>query len=302
MPETKRRVATIGMFDGVHLGHRSLLRQTAECAAEEHLEPMVVTFSTHPLSLIRPESAPHLLMSLEERVATLRRTVPEVAVLDFDSRLRSLTAREFMIMLRDRFNVGMILMGYNHHFGSDRLSDIEAYRRIGREVGVEISMAREERVPGFSKVSSSVIRRMLLEGDVKSASRALGKDYSITGTVVRGRQLGRTIGFPTANIDPAEDRQLIPAPGVYACRIELPDGSLYPAMVNVGHRPTVETGGRITIEAHVLGFEGDLYGRSVRLGFVERLRSEKQFPGLEDLRQQLEADSRATRRIVSARR
>ena len=320
MTENTGYIAAIGMFDGVHVGHQRMLSAMAASGASAGFEPMVVTFDRHPLETIAPSRAPLLLTSLPEREELLRRCSTErVVVLPFDEEMRRKTAREFMTMLRDRFNVKAIFMGYDHHFGSDRLRSVDDYRRIAAELGLEIVLGQEKTTDSGAHVSSSAVRRLLQQGDITAANEALGRPYRLTGTVVHGHQLGRRLGFPTANLE-VDPRRLIPAPGVYACRATLPDGRSFPAMVNIGSRPTVTDSDSIsstlcrdsiiccppsasldksrTIEANILDFSGDLYGLPLTLDFLGRLRDERRFPSLDALSAQLAKDADDVRRIV----
>ena len=294
-------VCAVGMFDGVHLGHRHLLERLADTARETGREAVAVTFDVHPLSLVRPGSEPQALCSLGRRVELIRSCgVSEVHVLHFDPALRVLTASEFIGLLRRDYGVDMLLMGYDHGFGSDRLSALADYREAGRVHGVSVDRVGEYTLEGCGKVSSSSVRRALDTGDVELAARMLGRSYEIEGTVVHGRRLGHTIGFPTANVEPS-GHVLVPARGVYAGYV-LVDGSCYPAMVNIGHNPTVsDTPAPMSIEAHIIDFDGDIYGHTVRLGFVRRLRDERRFDSVEALSSALADDRRATISILAGR-
>lgn len=296
---TPCRIAAIGMFDGVHCGHRAMIADMAAEAASRHLSPIVVTFDRHPLEVIAPDKAPGLLMPADVRIDTLRHCpVDSVEVLRFDRQMQALTAREFMTMLRDRFHVHTIYMGFNHRFGSDRITDIDHYRHIAASLGMDIIRGRETRIDTDCKLSSSHIRRLIAHGHIDAATAALGRPYAISGTIVTGRQIGRTIGFPTANLNPAMPRQLIPAPGVYACCATTPDGTRHRAIVNIGHRPTVAQPDdhRRTIEAHILDYSGNLYDRLLTLEFITRIRSEQHFPTLRDLTARIQTDADITRR------
>lgn len=266
------RAAVTGTFDGVHRGHRFLLDTLRREAAARGLEPLAVTFSAHPLALIAPERAPQSLSTLDERISRLG--LPAV-VLDFDAALRQMTAAEFLTMLHERFSVALFLLGFNNTIGSDRLG---APDLAGKTIGsVEILAASEH--PTLP-VSSSAIREALTAGNLTSANRMLGRPYSLTGKVVSGRRLGRTIGVPTANIEPPAG-MVIPATGVYAGRIGQHIG-----VVNIGYRPTVDPrlDAPLSIEVHILDFEGDLYGRTLTVEFLERLRGEQKFGSLEELK------------------
>lgn len=297
-----RFMATIGMFDGVHAGHRALLASLQAEAQARGLKPCAVTFQSHPLETVRPEAAPALLMSAQERLATLHSIVGlKVVVLDFNAALRQLTARQFMRLLHQHHGVDALLLGFNHRFGSDRLSSFELYEMAGRREGIEIIPAREVLLPDGNHVSSSAIRTLLSHGKVEKASEALGRPHTVSGTVVDGNHLGRKIGFPTANILAADPKKIVPATGVYACFALLPDGTRMPAMVNIGSRPTVNTNPvDRTIEAHIIGFEGNLYGSDITLEFIGRLRDEMRFSGVETLAARLHADKEAALNLLTA--
>lgn len=287
-----RRAAIVGFFDGIHLGHRSLIDFVRSEAARRCLQPVAVTFTGCPLEYLRPGSEPKLLSTASDRLDGLRALLGAdgVIALDFNRELASMTAREFMTTLRDRYGVELLVAGFNNRFGSDRDKTFDDYVAIGDEIGLEVIKAPE--YDGRSGVSSSAIRKAVAEGRVDDASAMLGRNYSIEGSVATGRRVGRTIGFPTANLQPYDGRKLVPGGGVYAAWAVVDDGLRYPAMVNIGTCPTVSSEGRQTIEANLIGFDGDLYGRRLRLEFVARLRGEKRFDSLSDLKTRLEADRR----------
>ena len=298
---TKHRpsIAAIGMFDGVHAGHRDLARRLCARAAETGLCPMALTFDRHPLELVRPEWTPRLLTDPEQRRRLLEQCgIAEVVDMTFDQEMRRLTAREFMTHIRDTYNVRELVMGYDHHFGSDRLKDLADYQAIGDELGMTVDRCPEYRVDGLDMTaSSSNVRRLLDAGNVADAARMLCRPHSITGKVVEGKRLGNTIGFPTANID-AAPRMLVPANGVYAGTTVI-DGVAMPAMTNIGTCPTVSDDAARTIETHIPGFDGDLYGKTLTVTFEHRLRDEQRFDSLTDLVAQLESDRQATLKLFS---
>lgn len=312
--QQKHTAAVVGMFDGVHMGHRYLLRNLRQLAEERGLEPLVFTFPRHPMSLICPEFAPKLLSEPAEKLHLLGGSgfsVKQVNFLVFNDLLRHQTAAEFMRMLRRDYGVRLLLRGYNNRFGTERDLTPEDYRRIAAAEGIELIDDRVSFVEADGRqldVSSSAIRKLLLAGDVAGAARLLGRPYSLSGTVVDGRKLGRQLGFPTANLSPLHKSKLIPAPGVYICNVWEPlstergdaaatergdaaPGCRYPAMLNIGHRPTVDRADSpVSIEAHLLGFEGDIYGMTLNVEFLGRLREEKKFGSVEDLTLQLAED------------
>lgn len=283
MSEAKPQIAAgVGMFDGVHRGHQALAEQVRAAAAERGLQPAFFTFDRHPMQLVAPERAPRLLSTPEQRRRWLQ---PGLTVaLPFDESMRAMTAEQFMRMLRDRYGLALIAIGFNHRFGSDRLPDFDDYRRVAAGLGIEAIPVAEE----GQGISSSAIRRALESGDVELAGDMLGRPFALEGTVAHGQALGRTIGFPTANIEPSQAAQLIPRQGVYAGRM-----LGHPAVVNIGRRPTVAADAPLSIEAHVIGYDGDLYGQPVELELTRRLRDERKFPSLDALRAQIAADVRA---------
>lgn len=304
---TTARVATVGVFDGVHLGHRHLLECTRAVAKsiEGHhgassAETVAVTFDRHPLSLIAPDRCPAMLTTAADRDRLLREAGAEdIVCLTFDDSLRRLTAAEFVRLLAARYGITHLVMGYDHSFGSDsRGVSFDHYRDAGLASGVAVIRADRYTLPDSDTVvSSSAIRRILAAGDVAGAAAMLGRPHTVTGRVVSGKHLGSRIGFPTANIAVPDDI-VLPAGGVYAARCTA-DGSTYPAMVNIGTCPTVSSGAPVTVEAHLIGYDGDLYGRDLSVAFVHRLRDERRFDSVEALTARLAADRDAAIRALS---
>lgn len=286
------RTATIGVFDGMHLGHRHLLDSLRRLSDSNGTRPLAVTFDRHPLVTLRPEVAPKLLMSATERVEALRHQADDVAVIPFTSEMSRLTAREFMDFLRRDYGVTALHLGFNHRFGSDRFSGSEQYRRAGEDAGIDVTVASEYRLPDGTEVNSSMIRRALSDfSTVAVGLQALGHPYRLSGTVVHGRRIGTSIGFPTANVQPDSADRLIPAEGVYAARAILPDGERRNALVNIGRRPTFEAPDvPPSIEAHIIDFNGDLYGQPLTLDIIAPLRRERRFASVDDLVAQLSLD------------
>ncbi|MCC8037412.1 MAG: riboflavin biosynthesis protein RibF [Bacteroidales bacterium] len=288
-----KRIAVIGTFDGLHLGHRFLLSMLRTEGMKRGLRPLVVTFDRHPLSVIAPDRVPPQLLELHRKRSMIEADGMELLVLPFNERLRSLTAREFLQFLAEDYGVKALLMGYNHNFGSDRLTTINQYRAVAQDLGIEVIQAPEYRPEGELPVSSSAVRALLSEGKADVAAELLGRPYSLSGTVTHGQALGRTIGFPTANIVPLEPTMAIPATGVYAAEVTI-EGETTPrrALVNVGYRPTVDSDSnpRLSIEAHIPNYQGNLYGLTLRVEFLRRLRAERRFPSLDALQSQIRHD------------
>lgn len=299
----ERKAAVVGMFDGVHLGHRFLIDTLKMEAAARGMAPMVFTFPFHPLSVVNPAIAPKLLSEPVEKLSLLGEagiSVNQTGFIVFDEKLRHLGASEFLGMLHERYNVDFILRGFNNRFGTERDLTSEDYRRIAADCGIELVDAacfrhNEDNEP--LPVSSSRIREALAAGDIEQANLMSGHPYSLTGTVVGGKRLGRTLGFPTANIFPPHPSKLIPARGVYVC-VATVDGHRLKAMVNIGTRPTVDgPHAAPSIEAHIIDFEGDIYGKDITLDFSHRLRDEIRFSSTDELASQLEKDRDSTRKF-----
>lgn len=303
------RIATIGMFDGVHLGHRHILSRLCEISREKGLEPLAVTFPDHPLRTIAPDIAPPLLTP-DNNVKTAIIAgcgVESCLSIAFGNNIRNLTASEFMAFLKRCYNVREVLIGWDHNFGSDRPGSFAEYRRAGNKAGVDVDLCSQFVLPRVScrdsseVVSSSLVRRYIEAGDVAGASRLLGREYSVIGTVVSGDRLGRKLGFPTANLR-VNPLQALPKPGVYAVSVrDFLSGSDYFGVANLGKRPTVADclGDDLRFEVHILDFNKDLYGHDIAVGFITRLRDERKFESLDALKFQLSSDIDTTRRLLT---
>jgi riboflavin kinase/FMN adenylyltransferase len=294
-------IAIIGMFDGVHLGHRLLIDTATTMAKEQKKRTLAITFNNHPLSIINPERCPKLLMTVSERLDALRQAgIDSVIALDFDDNLRRKTAHEFLKMLHDEHGVDEVILGFNQHFGSDRLNTIEEYNNAAKGTGIIVIRAPEYVSQSLdSHVCSSAIRKALSSGDIKTANIMLGRQYAICGNVVKGKQLGRTIGFPTANIKPLEARQLIPAKGVYAVTAEV-NGILHRGVMNIGTRPTVDSSEHpeTSLEVYLLDFNEDIYKDFIIVKFADRIRNERKFSNLTELKQQISEDIKQLKDIL----
>lgn len=279
----KARIATIGFFDGVHRGHRFLFAQLKELAHEHDLEPLIFTFDRHPREVLTGVSPAMLTTSMERQ--HLLALHAEVRVLDFAD-VQTLTAEQFMLYLHERENVDILLMGYDHRFGSDQLKGFSEYEKVARRVGMRVERAHECLVDGLP-VSSTRIRKLLHEGQMKEVNRLLGYKYSLSGVVEHGNGIGRQIGFPTANIR-IQSNKLLPMSGVYSAQA-LVDGKSIVAIVNVGNNPTVGND-KISVESHLIDFYGDLYSKEVVVNFDLFIRSEKKFASLNELQEQIAKD------------
>ncbi len=284
-------VATIGFFDGVHRGHQYLIHHLVETARQAGLESTVITFDEHPRKVLQSDYQPEMLSTLDSKLLLLSKTeVDNVVVLHFDPTMAAMSAHEFMQqVLRDQLNVKKLFIGYDHRFGHNREETFEDYVRYGKEMGIEVVQNQAFSLNGIH-VSSSVIRAFLKEGEVTMANQCLGFPYTIIGKVVNGYHEGRKLGFPTANLDISHFGQLIPVPGVYAVKVRLENTVTWrKGMMNVGTRPTFD-GRRLTLEAHIFNFDGDIYDQLLLVSFVKRIRGEQKFESPEELAAQLKED------------
>lgn len=285
-------IATIGFFDGVHIGHCHLINMLKKVARERGVESCVITFDRHPRQVVQPEWCPEMLTTLEEKTQLLEATgIDRCEVLHFDREMANQSAHDFMLhTLKEKMGVSILVTGYDNRFGHNRSEGFEDYVRYGKEIGIEV-IKGEELTDGSNNVSSSSIRRMLKEGRIEDATRCLGREYQLTGTVVGGEHIGRTIGFPTANISPDDSSKLIPANGVYAVDVWSQAGDINRerAMLNIGTRPTFN-GTATTIEVHIPHFEGNLYGSTLTIAFIRKIRDERKFDSPEALVEQLNKD------------
>ncbi len=282
----------VGVFDGLHLGHRALLGQLKKEAEERGLLSVVVTFDPHPrIALSKGNDRVGLLTTQGERLELLRGTgVDRVVVIPFTRDFSDLTARQFLReWVAGKLMAKFMLMGYNHHFGSDDVKP-EDYISLAASEGIEAKRGDAFTLPGGVKVSSSEVRKALFEGDAARAAQLLGRDYDFHGVVTHGDAIGRSIGFRTANVTPSDDSKLIPADGVYSGLVTI-DGNPLQAVINVGTRPTVGGNDR-RVEAHIMNFDSDIYGQPVAVSFHDRLRDEMRFDDLESLASQIRDDMR----------
>jgi riboflavin kinase / FMN adenylyltransferase len=300
---------TIGAYDGLHLGHRAVIDQVRRRAADDGLRSAVVTFDRHPASVVRPESAPRLLTDLEQKLELIEATgVDYCLVIAFDEARSKEPAEDFVTeVLVGCLRARAVIVGHDFHFGHRRRGNVDLLRAMGPEHGfevgdVELVDERGEAVGEDRKVSSTTIRHALAEGDLATATRLLGRHHEVRGVVAHGDERGRELGFPTANVSVPGDI-LLPADGIYAGWFERADGSVLPAAISLGRRPTFYAEAHASLlEAHVLDFSGDLYDEAVRVRFVERLRGEVRFDAVEALVEQMRRDCDAARRILAADR
>lgn len=293
--------ATIGFFDGVHLGHQYLIQQMMTAADERKTASMVVTFPVHPRKVLGSDFQPQLLTTKEEKCELLEQTgVDYCLMLDFTPQIASLTARQFMAMLKEQCHVDVLVIGYDHRFGHNRSEGFEDYCRYGKELGIEVLKAEPYVLPDGRSVSSSMIRNILLQGDVSEANICLGYNYTLSGTVINGFHKGRTLGFPTANICLGNTDKLLPQDGVYAVTVDI-DGHESGGMLNIGCRPTMNNGSERSVEVHVFGLHADLYAKHMRVSLVKRTRNEVKFNTPEELTKQLHRDAIQIKLMLGAR-
>ena len=291
-------VATIGFFDGVHLGHRFLIQQVKVAATQTGWQSSIITFPVHPRQVIQSEFQPQLLSSPEEKIELLASTgVNNCILLPFTRELSQLTAYEFMQLLYDKYKVRMLVIGYDHRFGHNRAETFEDYCRYGRELGIHIMQASAY-TQEQDKVSSSAIRRALQNGDIRTATKFLGYHYYLEGTVVDGYKVGRKIGFPTANLRVDFPNKLIPSIGVYAVYVYV-NGEKHKGMLNIGYRPTINNGTDLSIEVHILDFQDDIYHQKMRIEFIDFLRPEMKFNSVDELVLQMQKDKEYTIQVLT---
>ncbi len=280
----------MGSFDGVHRGHLAMIAEARRMADQQGLPLMVITFARHPRLVFSNSPEPFLLTSNDEKMGLLQKAgVDRCVLLNFDKAMAGLTAQEFMrdILLR-KFNVSLLVAGYDHRFGRPIQGEgYDNYVEYGNALSMQVVRASQFAPHGI-KISSSEVRRALAAGDVELAAQMLGRPYSLCGTVVHGAALGRSIGFPTANVSLQEPLKQLPADGVYECVLHYAHRA-YKGVVNIGCKPTL-SGKKRTIEVFIIDFEGDIYDASVRVEFVKRLRDERRFASIDDLRIQIEKD------------
>jgi riboflavin kinase / FMN adenylyltransferase len=289
-------VLTVGTFDGVHAGHKVLINSVISSAKERNARSVIVTFDPHPRDIINPGSdGIRLLSTLEERSELLTDLgVDEMVVIPFDRDFSLLTSEQFVRdIVWEKIGVKEFVIGYDHHFGRNREGTIETVQRLGEELGFKSSVVSKQEV-GDKTVSSTAIRNAIQkEGDMLLAASFLERYYILNGTVVHGDKRGKQIGYPTANIQPQNSKKIVPKRGVYAVWLRV-DGKYHGGMMNIGVRPTFE-GEQETLEVNIFDFDKNIYGKEVQIQFVDRIRDERSFKGVEQLKDQLQSDETTAR-------
>ncbi|MFV8358689.1 bifunctional riboflavin kinase/FAD synthetase [Flavobacterium sp. LS1P3] len=292
---TKKTILTLGTFDGVHIGHKKILKKITQSRSvgteNQKYESLVLTFFPHPRMVLQEHSDIKLLNTIDEKIDLLEKTgIENLVIHPFDEAFSRLTAEEFVsTILVDRFHIQKVIIGHDHRFGRNRTANIDDLIDYGKEYGFEVEQISVQEINDIS-VSSTKIRNALLEGDMALANDYLGYDYFLTGSIIKGKQLGRTIGFPTANLKTEENYKLIPQNGVYIVK-SIIDGQSVFGMMNIGFNPTVD-GQKQTIEIHYFNFNADLYNQKISVSILQRIRSEQKFESVELLKEQLEKDKK----------
>ncbi len=293
-------VLTVGFFDGVHAGHRFLIKQVKEVADEEHLKSALFTFWPHPRIVLHERYKPRLLNSIEEKINLLKMEPIDYCIRTaFTMELANLQAFDFMKMLRDKLNVKHLVIGYDHRFGRNREEGFDDYCKYGQQLGIKVTQA-DPYVENNYTISSSFIRQLIAVGEINMANHYLGYPYSISGTVVKGKQVGRTIGYPTANLKLTFVNKCLPKIGVYAVMAEV-DNKRYKAMLYIGTRPTTPCSPEqpessaidsLSIEVYLFDFNNDLYDKEMTIYVVEHVRNQHKFESMEALKQQIDKDKK----------
>jgi riboflavin kinase/FMN adenylyltransferase len=288
---TKKTILTLGTFDGVHIGHKKILERITQNTENGKYESLVLTFFPHPRMVLQEKSEIKLLNTISEKTKLLEQTgIENLVIHPFNESFSRLTAEEFVhTILVDQFHIHKIIIGHDHRFGRNRTANIDDLIAFGKEYGFEVEQISAQEIQDVS-VSSTKIRKALDEGNIALANDYLGYSYFLTGEVVKGKQLGRTIGFPTANINIEEEYKKIPKNGVYVVRTFINEKEVF-GMMNIGFNPTVN-GEKKTIEVNLLDFDSDIYGHKIEVSLLEYLREEQKFGSVELLKEQLNQDKK----------
>lgn len=289
----KKTILTLGTFDGVHIGHKKILEKVIHNTLDKKYESLVLTFFPHPRMILQESSEIKLLNTIPEKIDLLEKLgIQNLVIHPFDETFSRLTAEEFVrTVLVEQFKIHKIIIGYDHRFGRNRTANIDDLIEFGKKYGFEVEQISAQEIDDIS-VSSTKIRNALQGGNMSLANEYLGYDYFLTGKIVKGKQLGRTIGFPTANLKIEEDFKLIPLNGVYVVKSIIENKTVY-GMMNIGFNPTV-SGEDLSIEINYIDFNDDLYDKTIKVSILERIRDEEKFDSIELLKKQLEEDRKNT--------
>lgn len=300
--EIKNPVLTIGTFDGVHVGHQKIIERIKSEAEKIGGETVLFTFFPHPRLVLNPaDNSLRMIQTLEEKKANLERLgLDHLIIFPFTKEFANVAAEDFIRdFLVDKLHVKVIVVGYDHQFGRNRQGNLKFLQQYSEEFDYKVIELPAEEIDEVN-VSSTKIRQAILSGDIETANAYLNESFSVTGKVVKGRQLGRTIGCPTANIEVSDPLKIIPAIGIYAVNVLLDNGEMYHGMMSIGKNPTVTDDQLIKLEVNLFDFEGDLYGRMITVHFLKYLRNELKFDSLDELIKQLDEDRKASMDYFSA--
>jgi riboflavin kinase/FMN adenylyltransferase len=300
LPRLPSLCLTLGIFDGVHLGHQKIIRRVIERAGQIGGESCVVTFDPHPREVLVPETAPDLLTATQKKARLIEALgVDALCLIRFTQEFAEIEAREFVKdFLIDALRMKVIIEGYDWRFGKGRKGDVRLLQKMSEEDGFEVEQMSGVELDG-QVVSSTRIRELVLRGDLEAAARCLGRKYSITGDIVEGSRLGREMGFPTANIEP--HHEAVPPNGIYAVWADVA-GTRKPGTLNIGYRPTVSKEMKRTVEVHLMDFYRDIYNEEIEITFIEKLRDEQKFPSIDALSAQIKKDVEKARDILVEQR
>ncbi|MBR5673590.1 MAG: riboflavin biosynthesis protein RibF [Muribaculaceae bacterium] len=290
-------VATIGMFDGVHRGHVTLVDFLKQQAEAQNKQSLVITFMRHPRQVLHPDDNLKLIMPLEDRLAQIEALSPDLLLpLEFTPELSKLGSEQFIELLRDRYGVNVLVTGYNHRFGHNNRETFEDYCRHGERLGVKVVKAPEY-LGKYAPVSSTIVRGLIAAGRVVDAMHCIGRPFALKGKVVHGFHNGRGLGFPTANVGEVDPQMLLPHNGAYAVLAYI-DNQMLQGMANIGKRPTLDNGSKLSIEVNLFDFDEDIYGKEITLEFISFLRLEFKMCGLDELKKQLTHDRDNAKRLL----
>ncbi len=297
---TKKTILTLGTFDGVHIGHKKILERVTQNTENGKHESLVLTFFPHPRMVLHGQSEVKLLNTIDEKINLLKKAgIQNLVIHPFDEKFSKLTAEEFVkTVLVDRFQIQKIIIGHDHRFGKNRTADINDLIAFGQQYNFEVEQISVQEIDAVS-ISSTKIRNALMEGNMALANDYLGYDYFLTGTIAKGKQLGRTIGFPTANLKIKENYKLIPQNGAYVVKSIIDQKTVY-GMMNIGYNPTV-AGENLSIEIHYFNFDQDIYDQKITVSILERLRPEQKFGSVDLLKEQLKKDQKTALEYTNKR-
>tara|TARA_R110002096_G_scaffold352864_11_gene546098 strand:- start:771 stop:1700 length:930 start_codon:yes stop_codon:yes gene_type:complete len=293
-------VVTTGTFDGVHIGHQSIISRLNEVAKKVKGESVILTFYPHPRMVLQEDCDLKLITTIEEKIELLRKTgLDHLIIHPFTKDFSRTTSLEFVRnILVEKIGTQRLVIGYDHHFGRNREGSFEHLKEFSSLYGFEVEEISAKDIDDVN-VSSTKIRKALLDGDVKTATTYLGHNFQLTGVVVHGNKVGRELGYPTANIDIQNEYKLIPAEGIYAVKVRL-NNQKYRGMLNIGRRPTINSGnGQLSIEVNIFDFNQDIYGQAIQLELIQRIRDEKKFNSKEELIAEMKKDKVKCERILS---